>query len=200
MLKLVRRTVWFVAIIIVLIIAAPLFIGWYLSPQDNLEPSDAIITVSGGDTNARIEKSVQLYEEGWAPVIIFSGAAAEGDISNAEAMRNIAVKQGIPKSDILMEEDSVNTEENAIFTAEIVKKNGYKKVILVTSPYHQRRTYQLFKDELPEVEILNQSALDEAWRKKGWWENNVGRFLTIGELGKIFVNFFSNQVEGVNIQ
>jgi hypothetical protein len=42
---------------------------------------------------------------------------------------------------------------------------------------------------MPDVEILNQSALDGNWRKKGWWQTNVGRFLTVGELGKIFINF-----------
>lgn len=200
MLKLIRRTVWLIAIIIVLIIAAPLFIGWYLSPQDALEPSDAIVAVSGGDTNARIEKAVQLYEEGWAPVVIFSGAAAEGEISNAEAMKNIAVKKGIPTSDILLEEYSQDTEENAEFSANIIKEKEFTKIILVTSPYHQRRTYELFKEELPNVTIINQSALDEDWRKKGWWENNVGRFLTVGELGKIFVNFFSNQMDEVQVE
>jgi uncharacterized SAM-binding protein YcdF (DUF218 family) len=200
MLKLVRRTVWLITIIIVLIIAAPLFIGWYLSPQDVLEPSDAIVTVSGGDTNSRIEKTVELYTEGWAPVVIFSGAAAEGEVSNAEAMKNIAVKQGIPATDILIEEYSQDTEENAEFSADIIKKKEFSKIILVTSPYHQRRTYELFKEELPGVTIINQSALDEDWRKKGWWENNVGRFLTVGELGKIFVNFFSNQIDEVNVK
>lgn len=201
MLKIVKRTVWLVAFLIVAIIALPLFIGWYLSPQDPIERADAIVAVSGGDTNARIKKSIELYQEGWAPVIIFSGAAAEGEISNAEAMRNIAVKQGVPKSDIIIEEDSKTTAENAEFTSRIIKDKNYQSIILVTSPYHQRRTYELFKENLgDEFKIINQSALDEDWRKKGWWENNIGRFLTIGELGKIFVNFFSNQVNEVQVK
>lgn len=198
MLKLVRRTVWLVAICVVLVFALPLFIGWYLSPQDPIERADTIIAVSGGDSNARIEKSVELYKEGWAPVIIFSGAAAEGDISNAAAMRNIASSMGVPKSDILIEEKSVDTVENAKFTSEIIKSKGYQSIILVTSPYHQRRTMELFQDELGEgFKIINQSAIDEDWRKKGWWESNVARFLTIGELGKIFFNFTKDASEEI---
>lgn len=180
---------------IVLIVALPLFIGWYLSPQDSLEKVDVIVVVSGGDNDLRINKGVQLYKEEWAKVLIFSGAAAEGEISNAEAMKNIAVSLGVPDEDVWIEEKSKTTVENAKFTSEFIKKQEYKSIILVTSPYHQRRTYELFKKELPDVKILNQSAIDENWRKKGWWESNVGRFLTIGELGKIFVNFIEQQGE-----
>lgn len=193
MVKTLKFLVWTIAILIVLVIALPLFVGWYLSPQDSLEKVDAIVVVSGGDNDLRINKGVQLYKEAWAPVLIFSGAAASGEISNAEAMKNIAITRGVPDEAILVEEKSKTTLENARFTAETIKEKGYKSIILVTSPYHQRRTYELFKKELPDVKILNQSALDENWRKKGWWENNVGRFLTIGELGKIFVNFIEQQ-------
>jgi uncharacterized SAM-binding protein YcdF (DUF218 family) len=195
--KLLRNLVWTVAIIIIIIVALPLLIGWYLSPQDTLEKTDAIVVVSGGDSNSRIEKGVQLWKEGWAGTLIFSGAAAEGDVSNAKAMKRIAVKMGVPEEDILIEEKSETTAENAQFSAVIVTEKGYKSIILVTSPYHQRRTYELFKKSLPDVKIVNQSASDEEWRKKGWWESNVGRFLTIGELGKLFVNF-AEQFGGKN--
>lgn len=198
MLKLAKKIAWTGAFIICLIMALPLFIGWYLSPQDILKKVDAIVVVSGGDNDARIEKGVQLYKEAWAPILMYSGAAAEGDISNAEAMRNISVKMGVPKKDIIIEEESKTTLENAQFSASIIENNDYQSIILVTSPYHQRRTYELFKKELPKVEIINQSALDENWRKKGWWENNVGRFLTIGELGKIFVNYAEQIKQNIN--
>lgn len=189
MVKLIKKFVWTLAIFVCILIALPLFIGWYLSPQDILRKVDVIVVVSGGDNNARIKKGVELYKEGWAPVLLYSGAAAEGEISNAQAMKTISAKMGVPKESILIEEESKTTLENAQFTGKIVKDKEYKSMILVTSPYHQRRTYELFKKELPNVEIINQSALDENWRKKGWWQTNVGRFLTVGELGKIFVNY-----------
>jgi uncharacterized SAM-binding protein YcdF (DUF218 family) len=187
--KFLRNIIWTIAIIVVIIVALPLLVGWYLSPQGTLERVDAIVVVSGGDNNLRIEKGVQLYNEGWSKTILFSGAAAEGEVSNAKAMKRIAVKAGVPEENILIEEKSKTTLENAEMSAVVITEEGYKSIILVTSPYHQRRTYELFKKSLPDVRIVNQSAQDEAWRKKGWWETNVGRFLTIGELGKLFVNF-----------
>lgn len=195
--KSLRNLVWTIAVIVIIIIALPLLVGWYLSPQDTLEKVDAIAVVSGGDNNARIEKGTQLYKEGWADTIIFSGAAAEGDVSNAKAMKRIAIKMGVPEEAILIEEKSTTTLENAEMSAIIITEIGAKSIILVTSPYHQRRTYELFKKSLPDVRIINQSALDEEWRKKGWWESNVGRFLTLGELGKIFINF-ADQFGGRN--
>lgn len=193
--KLIKKLVWSVSIIILIVIALPLFIGWYLSPQDSLEKTDAIVVVSGGDSDARIDKGVQLYKEGWAKTLIFSGAAAEGEISNAKAMKTIAAGEGVPAENILIEENSKTTLENAQYTAVLLAENNIGSIILVTSPYHQRRTYELFKKYFPDGKIINQSALDENWRKKGWWENNVGRFLTVGELGKILVNF-ADQLRG----
>ena len=41
------------------------------------QPADAVVAISGGDTNARTDKAISLYKNGWAKKIIFSGAAAD---------------------------------------------------------------------------------------------------------------------------
>jgi uncharacterized SAM-binding protein YcdF (DUF218 family) len=165
----------------------PLAISIYLSPQDALIKADAIVVVSGGDTDARISEGVKLYMQEWAPKLIFSGAAAEGDVSNALAMKRIAVSAGVNTEDIIIEEDSKTTVENADFTADLILKNEFQSIILVTSPYHQRRAYMLFRKNLgDEFVIINHSAVDETWRKRNWWENANARFLTLGEIMKNF--------------
>lgn len=190
MFKLTKFFLGIVFLAAVLIFAAPLLIGWYLSPQDEIKKSDVIVAVSGGDNDARIKKAVRLYREGWAPYIIYSGAAAEGDVSNALAMKNISVDMGVPESRIFMEEYSRDTQENAKLTKKIIEENGFRSMILVTSPYHQRRTMNLFREELGEdFEIINQSAIDEDWRRSGWWRDEEGRFLTAAELAKILFNY-----------
>lgn len=190
--RFIRKIIFKVVILILFLVSLPLFIGWYLSPQDSLRKADAIVVISGGDTTERIKKGVELYKEGWAPVLVFSGAAASGDVSNAKMMKNIAVSMGVPVEAILLEEKSKTTEENAEYTSDLLKREGYNSFILVTSPYHQRRAYELFRRQNAAAEIINQSALDENWRKKGWWENNIGRFLTIGEISKLFIHFLQN--------
>ena len=175
-----------------LVILIPLAISFYLSPQDKLGKVDAIVVISGGDTDSRVKEGIALYRDSWAPKIIFSGAAASGEVSNALAMARIAIRQGLPVDAILIEEEAKTTTENAINVAKLLKTNNYKSIILVTSPYHQRRAYSSFRTELgKDYLIINHSAKDEAWRKKNWWENANARFLTFGEVLKNFYGLFN---------
>lgn len=161
-------------------------IGFFLSPQDKLQHADAIVAVSGGETSQRTKEAVKLYEEGYAPKLLFSGAAADHNgPSNAAAMRADAIDMGVPASDILVEEDSNTTAENASKAAPILKGIDANKIILVTSPYHQRRASLSFRQALgPNVEIINHSATDSAWRKNSWWADPGTTYLTLSELQK----------------
>jgi uncharacterized SAM-binding protein YcdF (DUF218 family) len=186
----IKKLIAAILIAVAIVIFLPFALAIYLSPQNPLEKVDAIVVVSGGDTDSRITEGVRLYEQGWAPKIIFSGAAAEGDVSNALAMARIAIVAGVPKENIILEENSKTTAENAKFTAKIVHEMDIKSIILVTSPYHQRRASNLFHKELgKEFIVINHSAKDSNWSKKNWWDNNIARYLTFGEVSKIFVNF-----------
>lgn len=178
----------FVKLVLVTFVVIVIFLfgaAIYLSPQDKLEKTDSIVVISGGDTDQRIKEGVKLYQENYAQKIIFSGAAAEGEVSNASAMRTIAISKGIPAKDILIEEQSRTTDENALDSAKIIHDQGFQSIILVTSPYHQRRAYEAFRKSLgKDFKIINHSALDKEWRKADWWANEQARFLTIGEIMK----------------
>lgn len=183
--KIIRKIFKMVIVLVILAVVFLLGASLYLSPQDKLEHADAIVVISGGDTDARINEGVALYMDGFSDRIIFSGAAAEGEISNASAMKNIAVRKGVPAKSILIEEDSRTTEENAIDVTRIIKDEEIKSIILVTSPYHQRRAYEAFRDSLgKDYKIINHSAKDSQWRKADWWSNSEARFLTLGEIMK----------------
>ncbi len=190
--KLIKKLLKFVIIAAVLVAVALFGIAIYLSPQSKLEHAGAIVVISGGETDERISEGVNLYKENYSREIIFSGAAAEGSVSNAAAMRNIAIKEGVRPSDILIDETSVDTEENAANVAKIVKANSINSIILVTSPYHQRRAYDAFRKELgKDFKIINHSAMDKEWRKADWWSNSQARFLTLGEIMKNFYLLFN---------
>lgn len=169
-----------------LVIGLIVGIGFYLSPQDNLKQADMIVAVSGGETEQRTMEAVRLYKKGMADTILFSGAAEDkSGPSNAAAMKAIAVSEGVPARNILVEEESANTEQNALFSSKIIKNQHAKSIILVTSPYHQRRANLNFKDALgPGVEIINHSAADSSWRKNSWWTQDYTVQLTLSELQK----------------
>lgn len=161
-------------------------IGFFLSPQSRLQTADIIVAVSGGETQQRTSEAVSLYKQGRAAKLLFSGAAADPNSpSNAAAMRADALRQGVPDSAILTEELSTNTEENAQMAQPIIENLGAKSIILVTSPYHQRRASLNFRQALgPEFVIINHSASDSSWRKSNWWQQDRTIELTLSELQK----------------
>ncbi len=184
-------------IIFTAILAAAMFfgIGFYLSPQSPLVKSDAIVAISGGDTRARTLEAVRLYREKWAPLIIFSGAALDPNSpSNAESMKSIAIGNGVPASDILLDEVSVNTNQNAAGVAVIAREHQLSSLILVTSPYHQRRASVTFKRALdPGVKIINHSTTDRDWRRSKWWDTSYSQQLTLSELQKTLYVIWSGK-------
>lgn len=168
-------------------------INFYLSPQSELQKADVIVAISGGDTQARTQEAIKLYREGYAPKLLFSGAALDPlSPSNAKAMQDLALGAGVPESDILLEEGAVNTEENAKKSQGILDSNKYKKIILVTSPYHQRRAYLEFRDKLnDEVILLNHSSPDQDWPSY-WYVTPRGWWLGLGETIKTVVTAAKN--------
>jgi uncharacterized SAM-binding protein YcdF (DUF218 family) len=186
-----RRWAAFLGVVVLLIAVLAVvglgLVGFYLSPQSDLVKADVAVAISGGETAARTEEAVRLYKDGWANKLIFSGAALDPDSpSNARIMAMAAEKEGVPLSDIYMDETSTNTRENAANVSKIISSEGYKSMILVTSPYHQRRAYITFHRALGDgVQINNHSSYDQSWRRSAWWATSYSRSLTLSEFQKV---------------
>jgi uncharacterized SAM-binding protein YcdF (DUF218 family) len=176
-------------------------IGAYLSPDDlrtcQASPStdaackkaDAIVAISGGDTTARTEEAIRLFKNGWADTLIFSGAAADkSGPSNAEVMKKIAIAQGVPAKDIMIEDLSQTTYENAQRIQTVLREQDLSRMILVTSAYHQRRASIEFRRAVGSgATIINHPvARDNQW-SMWWWLTPTGWFLALGELVKILL-------------
>lgn len=185
-----------VAIVLLLAVGLPLYLG----PDDiagcsaptetgKCATADAVIAISGGDTSARTAEAIKLYTAGWAPRLIFSGAAADkSGPSNAEVMKEQALKSGVPASDISIEDLSATTAENAQNTSTLVSAMGLKRVILVTSAYHQRRASIEFSKWLGSgVTIVNHPVTNDDQWSNWWWLTPYGWWLGIGELIKIIL-------------
>jgi uncharacterized SAM-binding protein YcdF (DUF218 family) len=176
----------FLGVTYLLIYGLLLGIGDYLTPSDHLQKSDTIVVLSGGDD--RTQWGIKLYQDGWAPKILFSGAALDKTgPSNAAAMRAEALQAGIPDSAIIIEPKATDTYENGTFSRPILDEIGAKKIILVTSPYHQRRAYEIFKEVYKgrNVTILNVPSGYSAWNAESWWQKGASFDITASELVKI---------------
>ncbi len=146
-------------------------------------PADAIVAVSGGDTMARADEAISLYKNGWAPLLIFSGAAADTTgPSNAAVMRQQAIQSGVNPNVIIIEDTSQNTSENAAETVTIFQQRGIKSAILVTSAYHQRRAGLEFHRRSTSVSVRNHPvASDNQW-SSWWWLTPIGWSLAVPEV------------------
>ena len=201
----------YLLIIPVLIVAAIVGLSVFLQPNDfmgcgdapvagsgHCSKADAIVVVSGGDTNARTDAGIALYEKGWADTIVFSGAAQDkSGPSNAAAMQQRAIAAGVPEVNILIEELSETTQQNAANTLSIFAENDINKAILVTSGYHQRRANIEFERRAESVTILNYPlAFDQDWSAL-WWLTPRGWWLAVGEVVKIVVSAGQQGVSSV---
>lgn len=122
--------------------------------------ADLILVLCSHDTRVA-ERGAQLFHEGWAPLVIFSGGlgAITKDIwtePEADQFAKLAVGLGVPKDRILIENQSSNTGENILFTRQLLaeKEIDPQKVILVQKPYMERRSFASFKKLWPEKEVI----------------------------------------------
>ena len=117
------------------------------------------------------ERGAELFLDGWAPLLIFSGGL--GTITRhlwsepeADQFAAIAERMGVPRESILTENRSTNTGENVLFTKQLLALRGLdpQSFILVQKPYMERRSYATFMKVWPEKRAIVTSpkvSLDE---------------------------------------
>lgn len=191
----------FLVVLVAVVVIGISLISVYLTPDDLrgcesvssgdvCQQADAIIAVSGGNTSLRAAEAIKLYKEGWAKTLIFSGAAADtSGPSNAEVMRRQALAAGVPDEDIEVEMLAQTTKQNAERVKQLLVEaggGGAKRVILVTSPYHQRRASLEFRVLAGDgITIVNRPIKNDPDWSTVWWLTPRGWWLAGGELVKI---------------
>lgn len=143
---------------------------WQQIPQGALPTADAIVVLGGATRSKfpprpsvdlseagdepkvplryRVLYGAQLYREGKAPLIIASGGRINwrgGGPSESADMAAIMRTLGVPDSAILQDPTSLNTYQNAINVQQILKKQGIRKILLVTSAMHMPRSLAIFQ-------------------------------------------------------
>ena len=128
--------------------------------SQRLEKAGAILVLCSYDRRVA-ERGAQLFLEGWAPLLIFSGglgSITRGMWSEPEAdqFARIAVGMGVPAGRIIVENLSTNTGENVSFTRRLLAERGLdpSSFILVQKPYMERRAYATFRRFWPEKEAV----------------------------------------------
>ncbi|RJQ64972.1 MAG: YdcF family protein [Desulfobacteraceae bacterium] len=98
-----------------------------------------------GDMLGRIVTSVRLQKRMQIPVIVSFGRVIEEREPGAPVIKRFLADLGVPEDQIILENESRDTYENAKFSMEICRKMGFDSPILLTSAYHLKRAYWVSK-------------------------------------------------------
>jgi uncharacterized SAM-binding protein YcdF (DUF218 family) len=132
----------------------PQLLDRWLGAPAEIEPSDAIVVLASSISREgvlspasaiRAFHGIALYRRGLAPLLAFSGRAAEGGPTEAEARAEIARARGVPPGAILMETEARTTREEALRQRALLRPKGVRTILLVTDSLHIRRARPLFE-------------------------------------------------------
>jgi len=132
----------------------------YHHVHHTLRKADCIVVLGSHDTRVA-ERGAELFVEGWAPLVVFSGHL--GSLTSgiwtrpeAEVFAQIAVERGVPRDRILLESRSTNTGENVDFTRQLLAQTDLepRRAIAVQKPYMERRTLATFSSRWPELDVV----------------------------------------------
>jgi uncharacterized SAM-binding protein YcdF (DUF218 family) len=145
-----------------------------LIDNDCIKKSDAIILLEGDGLN-RIQKAVELYQNGFAKTIVFSGGITDLEYGSFpfSLVYPELIHAGVPHSTIIHEPKSQNTREQAIEVIKLANLKGWKKLILVASHYHQYRAYLTFLKEIlnthSDILIYSGTTKNLKWFEETGW-------------------------------
>jgi uncharacterized SAM-binding protein YcdF (DUF218 family) len=120
-----------------------------LVDNDCTKVSDAIILLEGDGLN-RYQHAIDLYNQGAAGFVVFSGGITNYEYGSFpfEDVLPYILKTGFPADKLIHEDRSLNTREQAVEIVKLAKTNNWKRLILVASNEHQYRAYLTFLKEV----------------------------------------------------
>lgn len=125
----------------------------YMHMNQSLEKADLIL-VCGNDDDMTSERTLELFNQGFAPMILVSGSGSlksRPGFQDNEAKRiaNFLIKHGVSSASILIEDKARSTGDNALFSKKLIEEKKIKadKIILVTKPYMERRAFATFSKQ-----------------------------------------------------
>jgi uncharacterized SAM-binding protein YcdF (DUF218 family) len=161
------------------------FAGQFWVIDEPSAQSDALI-VLGDDNYAgdRAFHAAELYREKVAPVVVASGRLLRRNNSIAEVMQHDLQSFGVPAESIVpLSHRAENTREEADEVARLIHARGWKRVMIVTSNYHARRTRFIYGRVLPaSVTFRVSGARDSEFDPSNWWQTRQGQKLFFNEL------------------
>ncbi len=118
---------------------------------EKIEKSDLILAFGNNELGVA-KQAANLYLQGFAPKILFTGKGVAFETSEAEEFAKVAREMGVPSEDIWIENKSMNTGENIKFSYGVLEKLDFKpkKIITVSKPFGERRNMATLQVQWPD--------------------------------------------------
>lgn len=156
---------------------------WLVVGDDNAA-ADAALVFAGDPDYERIATAATLVRDGRARLLIVTGAGS-GPGDSATSLRDEALRRGVPADRIRMETVSTSTRGALVAAGSLLQRDRVRTLVLVTSPYHQRRVLLAARRALPDVTFLSRQASPSFWSPRGWWAHPASIRIVVTEYTKL---------------
>ena len=189
-----RRPLIALALLVVLaIVTVTLARGaahWLVRP-DPLAHADVLVVLSGG-LPYRAEGAADVYQQGYTPLVWVSRPAGPQEelaqigvhyIGEEEYNREAIVHRGVPESAVqILPEEIENTEQEMEEISRLMRRDGKRTVIIVTSPEHTRRVRALWNRFAGnDLTLIVRGADEDPIDLDHWWRNTRDVFSVVRE-------------------
>ena len=172
--------------------------GRALIIETALQPADVIV-VLGGPRAERWLEGVELHRQKLAPKIVLSSGRIEPAEEmvrsrgirfprEADLMKDAMVQLGVNAADIEIFPESVdNTAAEASVTRALSSSRNWRRIIVVTSKYHTRRTRYAFQRAFKGtgVDVQVHGSRFDGSRPDAWWKHRDDVRFVISEWQKL---------------
>lgn len=174
----------------------------YIFMSDEPAEVDAIF-LPGGSHSEQPEYAAELYRQGYAKWLVPSGGVSvklkkwhgvrsKADVYNGdyqtdcEFFTDVLLKNGVPSSVIIGEDESGHTRDNAFFSRKKVDELGIRieKAMIVCKAFHARRCFMLYQMAFPEVDFILCPISCYNITKENWFRTEEGIDRVLGELSR----------------
>ena len=191
-----------ITLLIIILLLAILFshqyvlkkIGYFLIYEQKPQKADLIVVLNGRDAERSLA-AVDLYNQGYAGLIIMAGLVKQpgsdefwkrvgGNFNGKVFFQRAIEAMGILEESFRFIGNGVSsTYDEALATREFLKKNGYKSILIVTSKWHSRRAYLTFKSVIKDdgVKVWIYPSKYDTFDPNVWWKKETDAELVFYE-------------------
>jgi uncharacterized SAM-binding protein YcdF (DUF218 family) len=169
-------------------------VAGFLVTEDPLRPADLIVVLSGSPTD-RARYAAELYHRKLAPRLMCASGLTLTDLelvgksmTQAELSATALRKYGVPDGAILVFNKTTSTFEELTLVRKTMLARGWKRVILVSSPYHLRRmrlTWEHVAGSTDLTAVLRATPYSK-FRQDVWWHREGDLITVQNEYAKLF--------------